>query len=796
MKSDIHKRKSGVLQYIPDLEQLYSILSVPVIVHDLDGHIASINEAMARLMDVPEDEFKGMECHHALRQMGVPFYSCPLMDNSSSKSEPASCRLYISKVHAYFLVTRYPILNEDKRPVGGMCVFNELSSDFSISPGAGSSLPYLEYLADAESDCLCWKDGEGRWQFVNKATRQLLHLKHDDYVGKTDFEIAASNMHFRAFFAKCAALDEEAWKSGKAASTRITIELNNHRSSTFEVIRVPFYNRDGSRKGMAGIARDISRQIISEQELHSAINQLNVILNNISSGILLVIDRKIIWTNPACEKLLGYFPGEIQGHSLEIVFRSLEEYQEFGGRIFSELSRRGYSRGEVRLRNKDGEYVWCVYSAAFVNSEEPQDGIILALEDIQAQKDAWKREQELQEKMLHSQKLESLGVLAGGIAHDFNNLLMGIMGNMELCLMKLEPDSPLKKYIQRVRSASQKAAELTAQMLAYSGCGHFVVEPVNISRVVREMCELLESVISKKARLVLELDDNLPDIMGDVSQMRQVVMNLIVNASEALEDRPGDIFVRSGVMEVDLAYLNKVYFDHDAMPGPYVWFEVEDTGAGMDNKTIARMFEPFFTTKFSGRGLGLAALLGIVRGHNGIIRVDSDVGRGTVVRVLFPASNDMQKRLLQGSARKGEGRQGALDIGVDSELTSSFKGRRILLVDDEADVRDVMRQLLESFGFKVTIAINGGEAIKVFEDNPEQFTAVILDITMPDMSGVEVLQVLRQIYPQACIVLSSGYSEDKYKEKIGRDADGFLKKPCTALELEATLLKAIKESIR
>ncbi len=797
MNIDTSNGKSGVLDHVPDLERLYAVLNVPIMVQDVNGHIVSLNPPMAQLLGLDPEAVIGQKCHHTLRILGFPTYSCPLIDKDNLSGSPVSCKLYVPQARAYFLVTRYPVFDSRKEPVGGLCVFNELPAESSRTGRHGEGADYLENILDSESDFLCWKDGNGRWQYVNKAAREFFQLGHDDYVGKTDFEIAAGNVLFRAFFAKCAVLDDEAWRTGNPAIANITVEFSNHRSSTFEVTRVPFFDIDGRRKGLVGIARDVTRQITSQHELHSAINQLNVILNNISSGIVLLIDRKIIWTNPACEKLLGYYPGEVQGYGLELLFPSREEYLDFEGHAYSELSRHGYSKGEIKLRTKNGEYVWCVYSAAFVNQEDPSDGVIVAFEDIQAQKDAWKREQELQEKMLHSQKLESLGVLAGGIAHDFNNLLMGIMGNVELCLMKLDPDSPLRKYVERMRSASQKAADLTAQMLAYSGRGHFVIEPVNITNVVKEMCELLDSVISKKARMVLKLDEELPSIMGDVNQMRQVVMNLIVNASEALEDKPGDIIVRTGVMEVDMAYLNKVYFDHDAVPGPYVWFEVEDTGTGMDSSTASRIFEPFFTTKFSGRGLGLAALLGIVRGHDGVIRVDSEEGRGTAVRVLFPVSNDMQKRLLEDTIRdmRGVGNRCArLDaLTIDEESASLLKGRKVLVVDDEKDVRDVTRRLLESFGAKVVTAINGMEALALFRQKHDEYDVVIIDITMPDMSGIEVLKSMRAISENTPMVLASGYSEEESLSGLdGNQADGFVHKPCTASELASTLASAIK----
>ncbi len=797
MGSESFDGNSTVLRYARDMERLYPVLTVPIVIHDRWQRIVSLNSAMCQLVGLDVEEVKGKRCQEVGHRLNISSHSCPFLGMDAASDSCDSCEVYVPVARSYYLITRYPIFNDNDEHVGGVCMFNKIHrARRSNQPGSSARLEQLESLLDAQTDVMCWKDGEGRWQYLNESGRRFFRIEEKDYLGKTDFEIAAGNVLFRLFFTKCISLEEEAWSSRQPVTSRINIDHSCYRSSTFEVTKVPFFNQDGSRKGMAGIAWDITRIVTTEKELHAAINQLNIILNNISSAIALVIDRKLVWTNPAAERLFGYSAGEFHGCSTEILYPSREAFEEFGTHLYLELVRKGYSRGEVRLRKKDGNYIWCLYSASFVNAKDPSQGIIVAIEDIQAQKDAWRREQELQEKMQHAQKLESLGVLAGGIAHDFNNLLMGIMGNTELCLMKLAPDSPLRTYIERVRRASKKAADLTAQMLAYSGKGHFIIEAVNLSNVVREMSELLDSVISKKARLVFRLADELPSVKGDVSQMRQVVMNLLVNASEALEDRPGDIVVSTGVMEVDSYYLQKVYFDHDAPPGKYVWLEVSDTGSGMDSQTVARIFEPFFTTKFSGRGLGLAALLGIVRGHHGIISVDSEPGRGTSVRVLFPVFDDMQKRLLE----KGTGCFCNKHSGIDDQAVTevdegqvlAIAGHRILVVDDEKEVRDVARRLLESFGCSVITAIAGLEAVKVFSDEHQRIDAVLLDLTMPDMGGAEVLRHMRSIDANACIVLSSGNSEEESLEEMGKGAvDGFIHKPYGASELVSCLSKAL-----
>ena len=343
------------------------------------------------------------------------------------------------------------------------------------------------------------------------------------------------------------------------------------------------------------------------------------------------------------------------------------------------------------------------------------DQAALAISNAQALADLRQGE----EQMRNAQKLESLGVLAGGIAHDFNNLLVGVLGNASLALTELPDDSPARQFVKDVETSAQRAAELTRQMLAYSGRGKFVVESLSLSQVVREMTQLLGRVISKRARLSLHLREDLPPIVGDATQVRQVVMNLITNASDALLGEPGLVTARTGTVHADARLLASTYLNEELPAGEYVYLEVTDSGVGMDTATRARIFEPFFTTKFTGRGLGLAAVLGIVRSHKGAIDVTSEPGCGTTFRVLFPASAAIAEvplaRNLMPAAWKGSG--------------------LALVVDDEETVRGVARHVLERSGFSTVEAATGEEALAICSAQQKSLRIVLLDLTMPGMSG-------------------------------------------------------------
>jgi signal transduction histidine kinase/ActR/RegA family two-component response regulator len=383
--------------------------------------------------------------------------------------------------------------------------------------------------------------------------------------------------------------------------------------------------------------------------------------------------------------------------------------------------------------------------------------------------------QKLEAKVQQAQKLESLGVLAGGVAHDFNNLLTAILGHANLALMDLAPESPTRESLRAIEEASCRAAELCRQMLAYAGRNRFEAVPVNLSRLVQELTHLLYVSVSKKALLRSVLAEDLPAIEADPAQLRQVAMNLIINASEAIGDAEGVIAIFTGTMQCDEAYLRECHPTGSLAVGKYVYLEVIDTGCGMDPKTLARIFDPFYTTKFSGRGLGLASVLGIVRQHQGAIKVESAPGRGTTFRALFPASEKPAVRPEPGG--QPEPWRGA---------------GTILLVDDEAPVRNVAAKMLERCGFAVLVASDGYEAVEQFRKHSAEIACVLLDLAMPRMDGEETYRELRRLRPDVRIVLASGYSGIDIQQRFTDGGlAGFIEKPYQLQKLGATLREAL-----
>ncbi len=484
-----------------------------------------------------------------------------------------------------------------------------------------------------------------------------------------------------------------------------------------------------------------------------------------SAILLLDTGGRILEFNREAERTYGVTRQEALGS--DYVERFLapavrEGVREQIVRVMSGEPARSY---ESAIRRTDGTERVLLWNATRI--DDPSDrplGLLAIGQDITERKAAEAESRRLEERIREAQRLESLGVLAGGIAHDFNNLLTGILGNVGLAMIKTRPESPIHPLLTRIESAAQRSADLTNQLLAYSGKGRFVVQPIALNDLVAEMTHLLEAVVSKKANLQYHLAGELPAIEGDPTQIRQVVMNLITNASDAVEEAGGVVSVRTGVQQVDEAYLASGCLGDSVGEGRYVFLEVTDTGVGMDRETMGRMFDPFFTTKRKGRGLGLAAVQGIVRGHRGTLRVYSEPARGTAFKVLFPSSEKAAEstRPSFATARPWRG-EGA-----------------ILIVDDSETVTDVAGDTLASQGFEVVVAPGGREGVRLFQEHAARIRLVLLDLTMPDLSGSEVFRDIRRQSPDVPILLSSGYSETEIATTFaGRAIAGFIQKPYT-----------------
>jgi signal transduction histidine kinase len=482
----------------------------------------------------------------------------------------------------------------------------------------------------------------------------------------------------------------------------------------------------------------------------------------IASGLSALVLSEEFFRNPAAREALGKFIAtEPEWSDLPVIaLLTPEGSRELFRRYNGELASLNLTVIERPARSETIAHA--VMSALRARQRQYQVRDFLA-ERIKAE-----------ENLRRTQKLESIGVLAGGVAHDFNNLLTGILGNASLAYDILNPENPARDLVGDVISASEKAAHLTRQLLAYAGKGLFVIEPLDLSPLVRDISNLIHTSISHGVGIGFDLADNLPPIMGDAGQIQQVVMNLVINAAESIP--PGErgmVMVLTRLERVEAATIPSRFSPEDPIsPGLHVCLEVLDNGIGMTREIQERIFDPFFTTKFTGRGLGLAAVVGIVRGHKGALEVSSEPGHGSTFRVFFPAAVGAKLP-----------RRKSAPAFVNTGRTTL-----VLVVDDEEMVRRTADTALRRAGHSVLTAVDGFEALKVFRKNVEDIGLVLLDLTMPGIDGEQTLHELRRIRQDVKVILSSGYNEAEVVERFsGRGLAGFVQKPYTAAELINTV---------
>lgn len=402
--------------------------------------------------------------------------------------------------------------------------------------------------------------------------------------------------------------------------------------------------------------------------------------------------------------------------------------------------------------------------------------LVGTMQDITEQVEHEAERARLETQVHHAQKMESLGLLAGGIAHDFNNLLVGVLSNASLALLDIDEQAPIRDVVLDIERTAQRAAELTRQLLAYSGKGRFVVEPISLGALANEMAQLLRTVVSKDAELIIDTADGDALIKGDATQLRQVIMNLITNASDALEGKAGTVTVRTSLGLAEEPTADALHYGELPASTPVAVLEVSDTGSGMSPEIAARIFDPFFSTKFTGRGLGLAATLGIVRGHHGRISVHSELNTGTRFAMAFPITADVIS-----------------PTSTEVPATAEPERGRVLVVDDDSVVRSVTTALLSRRGFHVDSVADGQTALDRIGSAVLSYRFVLLDLTMPGLSGIDVLQRIRQDEavnqrPALPVCLMSGYTAHDVSGEVGSlVTSGFLQKPFTLADLDELL---------
>ena len=637
-----------------------------------------------------------------------------------------------------------------------------------------------ERSEEALSSALAYRDAEDRLRFVldsadigyidydlarRSSTRSL---KHDQIFGYRD---GVANWNYLALLRRVHPEDRRLVKDklrGLLRADRAEAEFRVYWPDEeprwiWAQARV-HRNITGKPAHVSAVVADVTRRRLDEESIREQAQLLDMAHDAIFS-----VNRQGViefWSEGA-ERMYGWTRQEACGRLSDDLLRT--ELPDPAAEIRRLVEVEGHWEGLLTHVRKDGAALkvrgrW----AARRGSSGAFQGILEINSDVTER-------MRIEEQLRHTQKLESLGVLAGGVAHDFNNLLTGILGNASLALDGVPEHHPQRQLLEEVMKASERAADLTRQLLAYAGKGRFVMRTIDLSALVRDISGLVQASIPKSVQLRLQLKEGLPGIDADPGQLQQIAMNLVINGAEAIDPEGGTVLVATTALDVDQPYIETMSSAGELLrPGKYVSLEVHDTGCGMNEETLARMFDPFFTTKFAGRGLGLSAVLGIVRAHKGALKVYSKLGQGTTVKVLMPASAN---------------RVTAPPLAFAGRLSGAGT---VLVVDDEEVVRQTARHTLERFGYQVVMANNGAEAVERFLSRPSGISLVLLDLTMPVMSGEETLSRLQTINPQVRVLLTSGYNEVEAIQRFaGKGLAGFIQKPYTA----NALAEKVKELI-
>ncbi len=582
---------------------------------------------------------------------------------------------------------------------------------------------------------------------------EALEAGADDFVGKSS-DISVLKSRVRALLRRNALLEDNRRIAGEIRKKELdAVRARADKAAAEE--------RAAMAEELARKGREIEE---ANRKLKAALEVTRAITEHAAEALFMTdAEGRVTFMNPGAERMFGYTSSELIGRSFHEVLHSRRPDGSpypasecpFARSVGTPMTFSGYD--DVFFR-KDGTPVDVVCSKAPVLQEGAVTSCVLVVHDNSERK-------RQEERLRQTQKLESIGLLAGGVAHDFNNLLTAILGNASLALG--EVPEPAKERLQAVVSGAEKAADLTRQLLAYAGKGRFLVRDVNLSSTVTEITGLLRLSVPKSITVEVDLAPDLPAVQADEGQMQQIIMNLVINASEAIgETQPGTIQVSTEAVELPAGVSDRL--GQQLQSGSYVRLRVKDTGCGMEEPTLARVFDPFFTTKFMGRGLGMAAVSGIVRSHNGGIHIDSVPGRGTIVTVDLPAVR-----------RKPKPQPAAAQSFPDARGAGT-----VLVVDDEDTAREFIGTVLQRNGYSVLSARDGREAVEVFDRNPGMIDLVVLDLLMPVASGADALAHIRSRRPDAKILVTSGYSRQEAM-RMCRDgqATDFIQKPYTAQQL-------------
>ncbi len=751
-------------------QDLINIITDPIMIIDRECRVSMVNDAFLAMHGDTRENVIGQSCFKMLHHQDMP---CQLLDGECPYREVFESGKSVKVTHHHFThqnkkitveLAASPLRDKAGKVVRMIEVMRDVTTERRLEEENRQSLDFLASVLEGIGEGVVVMDKDYRILTANKGYLSQVGKTREEILGKYCYEVSHHfDSHCMDNGHECPV--KTVFETGNPARAMHTHYDNNNQEIHVECHAYPIKDAAGNVIRAIETLNDVTDRIRLEQKLKESEEKYRDLYDNAPDGYYsLAGNGLIVEANRTFLQMLGYSRNEAIGKLCIEDLLSGDSVQTCQTK-FPALKKAGYMRNlELTMVKKDGTLLPVTMHATAVYDGEGKFVMSRSvIRDITERKGIDEERRKLQEQLFQSQKLEALGTLAGGIAHDFNNLLASILGYASLAKTDLHPDNPVYQHVDIIETASLRASELTQQLLAFAKGGKYDAKPTDVNAIVREVVALLSRIIEKNITIVLAADSSLRYAVCDAGQIQQAIMNICLNGRDAMS-RGGTLTVRTKNIHLEI---KDVQFLLDVPPGEYVRISVSDTGMGMDRETQERLFEPFFTTKEKGTGLGLALAYGIIKKHGGFIQVFSEPGKGSTFEVNLPACMSeetcVKKKDIVGLRRGTE---------------------TILVIDDEAMVKQLAKDVLKRYGYTVLTAASGAEAIDLFRQRSAEIDAVILDMVMPAMEGREVFRRLQEIKPGVKVIISSGYSHDRDADDlIEQGARSFVQKPFRIAEL-------------